>query len=190
MGKNALFFILIFVWALKVPAQENPEEFEIIKELKHTPVISQGSTGTCWSFATTSFLESEIMRKGFTETDLSEMFFVYLAYLDKTKNYLLYHGENNFSQGGQAHDVINILKKSGMVTYEAYPGEKTGGRYNHHEWAKELNREVGELNKKRKNFSVTGINPVETILKEKIGKLPNKVKTSDGNYSPSAIMLN
>ena len=84
MLRKTLFFILIYAFALHISAQD---EFTIVKELKHTPVISQGSTGTCWSFATTSFLESEIMRKGFQETDLSEMYFVNLAYLNKTEKY-------------------------------------------------------------------------------------------------------
>ena len=37
-------------------------------------VESQGKTGTCWSYATASFLESELMRMGRGEYDLSEMF--------------------------------------------------------------------------------------------------------------------
>ncbi|MBN1986708.1 MAG: hypothetical protein JW761_10410 [Prolixibacteraceae bacterium] len=185
MCKKGLLFILVFAFAIQLSAQENQAEFEIITKLNHTPVISQGSTGTCWSFATTSFLESEIMRKGFPETDLSEMFFVYNAYLDKTEEYLLYHGNNNFSQGGQAHDVLNILKEKGMVLYDAYPGEKTDGRYNHRELVQELSDTVDELNKKRKNFTLTDIKPVVPVLKEKIGKLPNKVKTADGNFSPA-----
>ncbi|MCG6188763.1 C1 family peptidase [Maribellus maritimus] len=187
MRKVTLYFILIFFLSAQVPAQDNQEEFEIIKELKHTPVISQGSTGTCWSFATTSFLESEIMRKGFPETDLSEMYFVYMAYLDKAKDYLLYYGKNNFSEGGQAHDVLNVLKEHGMVTFESYPGVKTDGRYNHHQWARDLNDDVEKLNKKRKNFSAADVKPVEKILKEKIGKLPNKVKTDEGTYTPSKL---
>ena len=32
--------------------------------LPDLPVESQGRTGTCWSFATTSFLESELIRMG------------------------------------------------------------------------------------------------------------------------------
>ncbi|QGY44570.1 aminopeptidase [Maribellus comscasis] len=187
MRKVALYFILILFLSVQVSAQGNQEEFEIIKELKHTPVISQGSTGTCWSFATTSFLESEIMRKGFPETDLSEMYFVYMAYLDKAEDYLLYYGKNNFSQGGQAHDVLNVLKEHGMVTFESYPGVKTDGRYNHHQWARDLNDDVEKLNKKRKNFFAADVKPVEKILKEKIGKLPNKVKTDEETYTPSKL---
>ncbi len=185
MRKKGLFYILIFVLSLQITAQENQEKFEIVKELKHTPVISQGSTGTCWSFATTSFLESEIMRKGYPEIDLSEMYFVYNAYLDKTEDYLLFHGKTNFGEGGQAHDVLNVLREKGMATEESFQGEKTEGRFNHHELTNSLDAEVDALNKKRKDFSASDIRPVEKILKNNIGKLPNKIKTGQENLSPS-----
>ena len=76
----AVLFLFVFVQASLAFGQEEKEEFTIVKELKHTPVISQGRTGTCWSFATTSFLESEVMRMGFSENDFSEMFFVNYNY--------------------------------------------------------------------------------------------------------------
>jgi bleomycin hydrolase len=37
-------------------------QFTAVKDIEANPVISQGATGTCWSFSTTSFLEAEIIR--------------------------------------------------------------------------------------------------------------------------------
>ncbi len=183
MKFNALVFVVFFLATL-VSAQEMPENITLEKVLKHTPVISQGGTGTCWSFATTSFLESEIMRKGFPETDLSEMYFVYEAYLQKSLSYLLYHGKGNFSQGGQAHDVMNVLRNSGMESNEDFPGIKEEGRFDHDKLVNELNVEITRLNKERKNFDVTKIKTIETILEQYIGKLPRKIKTEEGNFTP------
>lgn len=165
-------------------AQEK-ETFTIEKEIKHLPVISQGSTGTCWSFATTSFIESEILRKGFPETDLSEMYFVNYAYVNRAEQYLLYHGKNNFGQGGQAHDVFDVLREKGMVTNESFPGEKIDGRFNHSDLMNELNQEVTVLNKERKDFDVGNVNSINSVLKEYIGKIPKKVKTENGNMDPT-----
>ena len=128
-----VFIIAAFFSITAVFAQEEKEIFLIEKEIKHLPVLSQGSTGTCWSFATTSFLESEIIRKGLPETDLSEMYFVNYGYKNKLKNYLYFHGSNNFGQGGLSHDVMNIVRDHGLVTYEAYPGYKVEGRDLHPE---------------------------------------------------------
>ncbi len=49
-------------------------EFTPIHEIKTTPVKDQYSTNTCWSFATNSFLETELIRRGFKSIDLSEMY--------------------------------------------------------------------------------------------------------------------
>ena len=38
--------------------------FETIIDLRVNDVESQGKTGTCWSYATGSFLESELIRIG------------------------------------------------------------------------------------------------------------------------------
>ncbi|MBR2331180.1 MAG: aminopeptidase, partial [Alistipes sp.] len=51
-------------------------EFTIVKENPATPVKDQASTGTCWCFDTNSFIESELLRTGKGEHDLSEMFVV------------------------------------------------------------------------------------------------------------------
>ncbi len=178
---------LLTVFVLSTSVLFAQEEFTIVKEVKHLPVISQGSTGTCWSFATTSFLESEVMRKGLPETDLSEMFFVRYAYLDKADQYLLYHGNNNFGQGGQAHDVINVLREHGLSTFEAYPGIKEDGKYKHRELAAQLEQEVKDLNKKRKDFDATDLSSLEPILKERIGKLPKKIKEDGKKLSPKEL---
>ncbi len=164
-------------------AQEN-EVFIIEKEIKHLPVISQGSTGTCWSFATTSFLESEIIRKGFPATDLSEMFFVYFTYEEKTEQFLLYHGHNNFGEGGQAHDVMNVVSKYGMSTYEEFPGARVDDRYNHRKLVNTLDTIVAGLNKKRQEFDASNISTIEPVLQEYIGKIPQKIKTEEGRFSP------
>lgn len=181
--KNVIAIVSLFL-AISVFGQEEKENFTIIKEVKHLPVISQGSTGTCWSFTTTSFLESEIIRKGCPETDLSEMFFVYHGYLNKAKQYLYYQGNNNFGQGGQAHDVMDVLRAEGMVTNEAYEGEKVDGKHQHRDLVKELKDKIDTLNKTRKDFSVDNLDSFEAILKKHIGKIPSKIKTEDGRLTP------
>ena len=165
-------------------AQEVNEVFTIEKEIKHLPVISQGSTGTCWSFAATSFLESEIIRKGFAETDLSEMYFVYFGYLNKAKQFLMYQGNNSFSQGGQAHDVLNVINEKGIVTNDEFPGIKIDGKYQHKNLVKDLETEINALNKIKNNFNVEDLSSVDSILKSQIGKVPQKFETFNNKYSP------
>ena len=131
--RNFLFFFGFLLISLMVTAQEDYNFTEII-DLEATPVISQGRTGTCWSFSTSSFLESEIIRLTGKQIDLSEMYTVRNTYPKKAENYVMRQGKAQFSQGGLAHDVLNSVRDYGLMPQEAFsglfPGEET---HNHAE---------------------------------------------------------
>src|SRR5690606_39712277 len=55
-------------------------KFEPVIDLENTSVKNQGHSGTCWSYATNSFLESEMIRAGKDPVDLAEIFTVRNAY--------------------------------------------------------------------------------------------------------------
>lgn len=108
-------------------AQEDSKEsgfqFDTISMVPTTSVKNQYKSGTCWSFATTSFVETEILRTTGKKYDLSEMYFVYNAYKAKAESFVRLHGEANFGPGGQAHDVMDVIRNHGMLLetdYKAY----------------------------------------------------------------------
>ena len=79
MKKTIVAASLLLAMSANLFAQDNKEEgyvFTPVKELKVTSVKNQNRTGTCWCFSTLSFLESELIRMGKGEQDLSEMFVV------------------------------------------------------------------------------------------------------------------
>ncbi|MEZ5147073.1 MAG: hypothetical protein R2759_08335 [Bacteroidales bacterium] len=71
------------------------------------------------------------MGKG--EYDLSEMFVVRNAYMEKAVKYVRFHGNFNFGGGGAFHDVTHVYKTYGMVPEEAYDG-KVIGEENQYSW--------------------------------------------------------
>lgn len=91
-----------------------------------TDVKNQGSSGTCWSYATNSFLESEMARMGRKPVDLSEMFIARNVYVEKAENYVRLHGNLDYGDGGACHDVINMYAKYGIVPQAAYTGLNYG----------------------------------------------------------------
>ncbi|RKY53483.1 MAG: aminopeptidase, partial [Candidatus Neomarinimicrobiota bacterium] len=93
--------------------EKSPYRFTIVTEVKRTPVKNQYRTGTCWCFATISFLESELLRMGRGEVDLSEMYVVRHTYPMKAESYIRLHGNATFGQGGESHDVIDQIRRYG-----------------------------------------------------------------------------
>ena len=97
-----------------------------VVDLERTSVKNQGASGTCWSYSSNSFLESEMIRMGKTPVDLAEMFTVRNTYEDKADRYVRMHGNLNFGQGGALPDVIDMYGKYGAVPQSAYAGLNYG----------------------------------------------------------------
>jgi bleomycin hydrolase len=95
------------------------EEFITIIENPTTSVKDQGGP-VCWSYATCSFIESELLRMKKGAYDLSEDFFVYYAYIDKAHNYVLRKGNTSFGPGGLTHDVLRIIKEKGIIPQQYF----------------------------------------------------------------------
>ncbi len=130
--------------------------FTIVKLLDVTPVKNQYRTGTCWSFSGMSFLESEALRMGKPEVNLSEMWIARHAYVGKAQNYLRRDGYNNFGQGGLFHDIPWVIKNYGLVPEEVYPGLAYGeAKHNHNELHAILYAMLKALNKKPQGGHLT-----------------------------------
>lgn len=108
-------------------------QFTTIVDLDETAVENQNRTGTCWSFSSLSFFESELIRMGKGEHNLSEMYIVRNAYLGKAENYLRMYGTFNFGQGGAFHDIPWVIERYGIVPEEAYKGLEYGEDTHNHD---------------------------------------------------------
>ncbi|MCX6257652.1 MAG: aminopeptidase [Bacteroidia bacterium] len=190
-----LLVAFIFLYSVNLFSQENTEKknegykFETIKQLKVTPVKDQSRSGTCWSFSTVSFLESELIRTGKGEFDLSEMFFVRKAYSGKAENYVRMHGSNSFGGGGEAHDVINIMRKYGLVPNEVYSGKVIGEpNHIHGEMDAVLKGLIDEVVKNGNGK----LSPVWRTAFDKtadayLGEVPQKFTYKGKEYSPQSF---
>ena len=115
---------------------QNNEVYQFTQKilLDNTEVKNQQQTGTCWSYCTTSFIESELIRKGKPSINLSEMYNVRVSYTEKSMNFVLRQGKSQFGEGGLSHDVMNSIKKYGMVPESVYEGNLYNpGHHNHTE---------------------------------------------------------
>jgi bleomycin hydrolase len=163
--------------------------FEEKIELPATPVKDQYRTGTCWSFSAISFLESEMIRMGKPEVDLSEMFVVWHTYSEKAKKHIRVHGNLNFAAGGAFHDVTNMIRQFGIVPESVYSGLEYGEeKHVHGEMDRVLKQHVDAVveNKNRK-LSTAWHHSVEETLNAYLGELPQKFEYEGKQYTPQSF---
>lgn len=130
--------------------------FEVITDNDATGVKNQNRTGTCWSFSSLSFFESEIMRIGGKKVELAPMYIVRNAYLGKAENYLRMYGNFNFGAGGAFHDIPWVIERFGIVPASAYKGLEYGEEdHNHSEMNQMLTSMVKVLAKKPQGKKLT-----------------------------------
>jgi bleomycin hydrolase len=187
MQKIALSLLLaVFATAIFAQKQE-AYEFKDIKRVAATPVKSQDKTGTCWAFSTASFLESEALRLGKSETNLSEMFVVRHIYRQKCENYVRRQGTTQFGEGGLAHDLLNAVKQYGIAPESAYPGRKDVSKpFNHSQLEKDLKGMCDEFVKQGKasNLSEKWLAQVDSVLDAEFGKVPLQFEVGGTLFTP------
>ena len=181
--KNHFVFFGLLMLFIQTDLTAQEHKFEIISQVKSTIVKDQAKSGTCWSFATVSFLESELIRMGKGEFDLSEMFNVRNAYPEKAENYIRLHGHANYSSGGQAHDVMNIIRKYGVMPDTVYPGLCYGEkRHNHNELDALLETVMKYFVRQEKPSIMIG-QVISSILDDYLGKVPEKFDYKGNSYT-------
>lgn len=187
MNKIAqLVFVSFLLIANNLTAQNlNVEGYQLtVKEqVKTTSVKSQGNTGSCWSFSTTSFIESEALRLGKGEHDLSEMYFVNKTYIKKAENYVRMHGHANFGEGSLSHDVIKAVKFSGMLPESAYTGKKQGEETHNHSEMFGMLEGILKSVAERREVSTTWKSAYNAILETYLGKVPEKFTYKGKEYT-------
>ncbi len=152
-----------------------------------TPVKNQASSGTCWCFATTSFMESELLRKGKGEYDLSEMFIVRQKYLNQLDDNYLRRGRGNIGQGSLSHTYMNAFNQVGVVPEEVYTGiAYDSDRHNHAEVVAYLHA-VADVAIKAKKRSPEYNKIVNGILDTYFGKVPEKFTYKGKEYTPKSF---
>ncbi len=122
-----------------LPEDKRPSSIEQFKIIPHLPPVPQYNTGTCWSFAGTSFIESEVLRQTGKRIKLSEMATVYHEYLAKGEGYIAERSASAFAQGSQVNAVFRAVTQFGAVPRSAYAGVMAkDGRHNHEQLIFEL----------------------------------------------------
>ncbi len=173
----------------KTTDQKEGYQFTEIKRLPATSVKSQDRAGTCWSWSTISFLESEIMRLGKDSVSLAPMFVVWNTYNGKADKYVRMHGKSNFGQGGASADVTWAIKNYGIVPLEIYKGLNYGEDIHAHgelDAILQAYLDVVVSNPNRK-LSTAWKRGYDAILDAYLGVKPEKFTYKGKEYTPASF---
>lgn len=155
----------------------------------HNSPLSQGSTGTCWCFSSTSFIESEVYRIHKKKVKLSEMYTVYWEYVEKAKYFVDHRGKMFFGEGSEANAVPTIMKIYGAVPESVYSGLLKGQRFhNHSEMFAEIKSfldDVASRNSWNRDYVVA---TVKNIMNHYMGVPPDSFDYKGKNYTPLSFM--
>jgi len=194
MKKLSLFVVAAILAVFVVKAQEvdtlGAYVIKLDKKLAATPVKNQYRSGTCWSFSGLSFIESELLRLGKGEYDLSEMFVVRNVYSDKAEKYVRLHGHLNFGAGGAFHDVTYVMKNYGLVPEEAYKGLNYGETKHVHMEMDEVLKNFVEAVVEDPNKKLTPVwhKAFDRILDTYLGEYPKEFTYKGKKYTPKSFL--
>jgi|WetSurSiteA1Bulk_404760.scaffolds.fasta_scaffold00020_22 bleomycin hydrolase len=151
----------------------------------HNAPISQGNTGTCWCFSTTSFLESEAYRINKIQVKLSEIYSVYWEYVEKARRYVQERGNSVFDEGSEANATTRIWKKYGVVPAEAYTGLLNGRKYHNHELMIEEMKSYLESLKANSGWNEeAAIATIKSIMNHYLGEPPAEIIVNGKKLTP------
>jgi bleomycin hydrolase len=153
--------------------------------------VSQGRTGTCWCFSTTSFFESEVYRLHGLEVKLSEIYTAYWEYVEKAKRFIEQRGNSAFSEGSEANAVTRMWKKYGIVPLASYAGMMPGQKFHDHDKMfdemKSFLMNIKETNAWDEN---NAIRTIKLIMNHYMGEPPAEVYVDGKKFTPKEYLEN
>ena len=188
MKKNLIIAALL-ICSTFMSAQENTADkyvFTTVDSLGITPIKDQNQSGTCWSFSSIGLFESELIRLGKGEFDLSEMFVVHKTMEDRARASVRTHGDVSYAPGGSFYDVIYCYKNYGMVPNDVMPGIKyDSDGHNHSELANVAGAYVNAIaNGNSKRLTNVWHDGLSGIYDAYLGECPETFTYNGKEYTP------
>ena len=168
-----------------------PKSIEEFESVWCNAALSQGNTGTCWCFATSSFYEAEVFRLTKQEIKLSELYTVYYEYVEKATEYIRTRGKSFFGEGSETNAVARMMKKYGIVPASEYTGMKKGQKFHDHSGMYgEMHHYLKTLKRDNAWNEAEGIATIKSILNYYIGEPPARINWKGNSITPLQFMSN
>ena len=199
--KKIMFVAAVALVAMPLAAQEKlevPDDSLVFTTVLENPVTSiknQNNSGTCWSYSSLAFLESEAIRKNPSlkeDLDLCESFLVSKTYTDRADRNVRTHGDASFSQGGSFYDAIFCMENYGLIPEGIMPYPITlygDSLYNFTNFFPPMEAYIGAIAKS----DARKINPVwkkdvQGMIDNYFGVCPTEFEYKGKKYTPQSFV--
>ena len=179
------------IFKLDFSRMNYPQSKEEFKYFWHNDPISQGQTGTCWSFSTTSFFESEVYRLTGKQVSLSPIHTAYWEYVEKVKEFVRTRGKSIVEEGSEGNAVTRIYKMYGVVPATVCTGLLPGQQYHDHsDMIKEIHTYLENVKTTNAWDEDEVVKVVKSILNFYLGEPAKEVVVDGKKYSPKEYLTN
>lgn len=169
-----------------LPKPESPADFKIVP---HLPPQNQDTTLICWSFATSSFIESEMERLGRPPVRLSVVYPLYCIFQEKARRFIATKGASRFAPGDLFTGVLDVYKTYGAMPAAVY-GNKVQGEstLNHHALYAELHQLMNRVKEQKMWDEVRVLTQVREILQKHLGVPPAHFQHKGRDFTPLTFL--
>ena len=196
------------ICALPVSAQEKkdttktvlpPDTLVFTAEIENpvTSIKNQNNSGTCWSYSSLAFLESEAIKKNpklKDDLDLAESFLVSKTYTDRADRNVRTHGDASFSQGGSFYDAIYCMKNYGLIPEGIMPYPKTlygDSLFNFTNFFPPMEAYIKAISKSEsKKINPVWKKDVQGMIDHYFGECPKEFTYKGVKYTPQTFVSN
>ena len=162
-----------------------PKSIDKFEEFWHNKPVSQGFTGTCWDFSTTSFFESEIYRLRGEKIKLSEIYTAYWEFVEKARRFIQKRGDSYFGEGSEGEAVKLNWLRYGTMPIDAYSGLlPEQPNHDHRKLFAEMTDYLQSVKKNNSWNEEVNLSTIKSMLNHYLGTPPETFDYNGKIYTP------
>ena len=195
--KKIMMMAVAAICALPTMAQTNDSlVFETVIANPVTSIKNQNNSGTCWSYSSLAFLESEVLKKNpkIKDINLCESFLVSKTYTDRADRNVRTHGDASFSQGGSFYDAIYCMANYGLIPEGNMPYPNTlygDSLFNFTSFFPPMEAYIKAIAKSEaKKINPIWKKDVQGMIDNYFGQCPETFKYEGKTYTPQSFVKN
>ena len=169
----------------RTPHPQSAADFQAAPSL---PCLNQNKTLICWSFATCSFLESEMARLKRPPVRLSVMYPAYCQYLEKARCFVQTKGESRVSPGDIFSGVTDVCRQYGAMPASVYEKSSSGQAFDQTRLYDEVESCMQDVKLRRQWDEARVLSRVKKILNRYLGEPPKSFPYKGKTCTPQSFL--